>query len=152
MNDADSITVTPVHVGDLVAEGELMPVMVHVIDHPAGRVLVDTGLTELHEAVADMDPRLFPLDRQDFDLAGIDMSSIPICISTTAAGTTFSLASRSTSSAGSLTTRATRTTTPFASGSTRPVWSTRRSTASSSSYPGFGSSRRPATHAARRWW
>ncbi len=68
-----SITVTPVHVADLLAEGELMPVCVHVIDHPAGRVLVDTGFTELHPLVADMDPRVHPLSEQDFDLAGIDI-------------------------------------------------------------------------------
>ena len=67
-------TITPVLVAHLVAEGELMPVYVHVIDHPEGRVLVDTGMTELHEAVADMDPRLVPLSEQaDFDLAGIDV-------------------------------------------------------------------------------
>ena len=46
------ITITPVHVADLLAEGERMPVYVHVIDHPAVRVLVDTGMTELHPAVA----------------------------------------------------------------------------------------------------
>ena len=60
-------------VADLLAEGERMPVYVHVIDHPDGRVLVDTGMTELHPAVADMDPRLHPLSEQDFDLAGIDI-------------------------------------------------------------------------------
>ena len=68
-----AITITPVHVADLVAEGELMPVYVHVIDHPDGRVLVDTGMTELHPLVADMDPRLRPWSEQDIDLAGIDM-------------------------------------------------------------------------------
>jgi N-acyl homoserine lactone hydrolase len=68
-----SITVRPVHVADLLAEGELMPVCVHVIDHPDGRVLVDTGLTELHPAVADMDPRLRPVSEWDLDLAGVDM-------------------------------------------------------------------------------
>jgi hypothetical protein len=41
-----------------------MPIYVHLIEHPDGRVLVDTGLTELHPAVADMDPRLLPLDQQ----------------------------------------------------------------------------------------
>ncbi len=68
-----SITVTPVFVADLLAEAERMPVYVHVIDHPDARVLVDTGITELHPAVADMDPRLRPLSEQDFDLAGIDI-------------------------------------------------------------------------------
>ena len=59
---------------ELLAEGERMPVYVHVIDHPEGRVLVDTGMTQLHPAVADMDPRLSPLSAQaDFDLAGIDV-------------------------------------------------------------------------------
>ena len=73
MNAPAAITITPVHVADLLAEGERMPVYVHVIDHPDGRVLVDTGMTELHPAVADMDPRLSPLSEQDFDLAGIDI-------------------------------------------------------------------------------
>jgi N-acyl homoserine lactone hydrolase len=69
-----AITVTPVRVADLlVGEDERMPVYVHVIDHPDGRVLVDTGMTELHPLVADMDPRLNPLSAQDFDLAGIDI-------------------------------------------------------------------------------
>src|SRR3954463_13934625 len=67
-------TVTPVRVAELLAEGERMPVYVHVIDHPDARVLVDTGMTQLHPAVADMDPRLVPLSEQaDFDLASIDV-------------------------------------------------------------------------------
>jgi N-acyl homoserine lactone hydrolase len=67
-------TITPVHVADLLAEGDVMPVYVHLIDHPDGRVLVDTGLTELHPLVADMDPRLIPLSEQpDFDVAGVDV-------------------------------------------------------------------------------
>ena len=37
------ITITPIHVADLLAEGERMPVYVHVIDHPDARVLVDTA-------------------------------------------------------------------------------------------------------------
>ena len=73
MNAAASITITPVRVADLLAEGERMPVYVHVIDHPDARVLVDTGMTELHPAVADLDPRLRPLSKQNFDLAGIDI-------------------------------------------------------------------------------
>ena len=73
MNAPASITVTPVFVADLLADGERMPVNVHLIEHPDGRVLVDTGMTELHPAVADMDPRLQPLSEQDFDLAGIDI-------------------------------------------------------------------------------
>ena len=43
MNAPASITITPVRVADLLAEGERMPVYVHVIDHPDARVLVDTG-------------------------------------------------------------------------------------------------------------
>lgn len=66
-------TVTPFHVGDLVAEGELMPIVVHVIDHPDARVLVDTGLTALHPAVADLDPRVKPVDEWGFDPASIDL-------------------------------------------------------------------------------
>jgi N-acyl homoserine lactone hydrolase len=68
-----AVTVTPVFVADLFVEGERMPVYAHVIDHPDARVLVDTGIKELHPAVADMDPRLRRLDEQDFDLAGIDI-------------------------------------------------------------------------------
>ncbi len=67
-------TITPVLVAELLAEGERMPVYVHVIDHPEGRVLVDTGMTQVHPAVDDMDPLLTPLSEQtDFDLAGIDI-------------------------------------------------------------------------------
>src|SRR5690349_13106812 len=74
MSAPTSITITPVRVADLLAEGELMLVYVHVIDHPDARVLVDTGFTELHPLVADMEPRLMPLSTQaDFDIAGIDI-------------------------------------------------------------------------------
>jgi N-acyl homoserine lactone hydrolase len=68
-----SISVTPIFVADLHVEGERMPVYVHLIDHPDGRVLVDTGMTELHPLLADMDPRLRPLSEQDIDLAAIDI-------------------------------------------------------------------------------
>ena len=72
--DTSPTTVTPVLVAELRADGELMPVYVHVVDHPDARVLVDTGLTRLHPLVADLDPRPIPLDTQDdFDLAGIDI-------------------------------------------------------------------------------
>ena len=68
-----SITITPYLVADLAVEGERMPVYVHVIGHPEARVLVDTGMTELHPAMADMDPRIWPLTEQDLDLASIDI-------------------------------------------------------------------------------
>jgi N-acyl homoserine lactone hydrolase len=69
-----SPTVTPILVAELLAEGERMPVYVHVIDHPDGRVLVDTGITQLHPAVADMDPRLIPwIAQAGFDLADVDV-------------------------------------------------------------------------------
>jgi N-acyl homoserine lactone hydrolase len=71
MNTAASITVTPILVADLHVEGERMPIYVHLIDHPDGRVMVDTGMTELHPLLADMEPRLQPLSEQDLDLAGI---------------------------------------------------------------------------------
>jgi hypothetical protein len=60
------LTITPLLVADLLAEGERMPVYVHVIDHPDARVLVDTGMTELHPAVADLDPRRRPLSEQGY--------------------------------------------------------------------------------------
>ena len=69
-----TVTVTPVLVAELLADGERMPVYVHVVDHPDARVLVDTGMTQLHPAVDDMDPRLTPLSEQaGFDVAGIDV-------------------------------------------------------------------------------
>ncbi|MGO4298839.1 MBL fold metallo-hydrolase [Leifsonia sp. RAF41] len=71
MTIPESITITPIPVATLLAVEERLPVVVHVIDHPAGRILVDTGMTELHPAVADMDPILEPLSEQDVDLDGI---------------------------------------------------------------------------------
>jgi N-acyl homoserine lactone hydrolase len=65
-------------VAELLAGDERMPVYVHVIDHPEGRVLVDTGLTELHPAVADMDPRLIPFTEP----GGLDPDSIDIVVNT----------------------------------------------------------------------
>ena len=50
-----------------------MPIYVHVIDHPDARVLVDTGMTQTHPLLEDMDPRLRPLSEQDFDVAGVDI-------------------------------------------------------------------------------
>ena len=76
--DVPSATITPVLVAQLLAEGERMPVYVHVIDHPDGRVLVDTGMTRLHHAVADMDPLLTPLTEQ----AGVDLASIDVVVNT----------------------------------------------------------------------
>ena len=68
-----SFAVTRYLVADLLAEGERMPVNVHVIDHPDARILVDTGIRELHPAAADMAPRLYPLSAQAFDFASIDI-------------------------------------------------------------------------------
>src|SRR3954466_6945210 len=72
-----SITITPIRVADLLADDERMPVNVHVIDHPDARVLVDTGMTELHPAGADMDPRLQPLSERALDLDSIDIVVSP---------------------------------------------------------------------------
>lgn len=74
MTLATAITVTPILVAELHVEGEIMPVYVHLIDHPDARVLVDTGMTELHPSVvAAFDPILHPLDRQKLDLSTIDI-------------------------------------------------------------------------------
>ncbi len=64
-------TITPVHIGDLA--GVDLPVYIHVIDHPGGRILVDTGLTELHPLVDDMDPRLKPVGEWGLDPATVDV-------------------------------------------------------------------------------
>jgi N-acyl homoserine lactone hydrolase len=73
MTAARPVPITAVLVADLLAGDERMPVYIHVIDHPDARVLVDTGMTELHPAVDDLDPRLHPLSDTDLDLAGIDL-------------------------------------------------------------------------------
>ena len=151
MNASASITITPVFVAELHVEGEPMPVYVHVIDHPEARVLVDTGMTELHPWLADMDPRLRPLSEQDLDLAGIDIVVNTHLHGDHCGGNHLFAGKPSTSSVGSSTTRAARTTTPFASGSRRPACGTCRSTASSSCFPGSDSFRHRATHPARRW-
>jgi N-acyl homoserine lactone hydrolase len=66
-------TITPVLVAELLTEGELMPVYLHVIEHPDARVRRHRH-DRLHPAVAEIDPRLVPLSEQaDFDLAGIDV-------------------------------------------------------------------------------
>lgn len=71
MTIQDPVTVRPIRVGTLLAGEERMPVYVYVITHPEGRILVDTGMTELHPAVADMDPQLEPLTAESIDLDGI---------------------------------------------------------------------------------
>lgn len=68
-----SATVTPILVADLLAGNERMPVFVHLIDHPDGRVLVDTGLTATHPAIADMDPRPMAWQPHLLDLASVDI-------------------------------------------------------------------------------
>jgi N-acyl homoserine lactone hydrolase len=73
MDAPAAIPITPILVADLFVEGEPMPLYVHVIDHPAARVLVDTGMTELHPFAASLHPLLHPLNEQAFDLAGIDI-------------------------------------------------------------------------------
>lgn len=65
------IHVTPLLVADLAIEGERMPVFVHLIDHPDGRVLVDTGITEIHPWIADFVDRIHPLSEQDIDLRSV---------------------------------------------------------------------------------
>ncbi|QWT25152.1 N-acyl homoserine lactonase family protein [Subtercola sp. PAMC28395] len=77
MTSRKPVTVTPIRVATLLAGEERMTVYVHVIEHPDGRVLVDTGMTELHPAVADMDPRLEPLTEH-----GIELDSITAVVNT----------------------------------------------------------------------
>lgn len=67
------MSVTPILVADLTAAGEPMPLYVHLIDHPHARVLVDTGMTELHPFAAELEPRLHPLHEQDLDLTTVDV-------------------------------------------------------------------------------
>lgn len=68
------IVVTPMHVADLDVEGETMPVYAHLIEHPDARILVDTGFLEPHPLVADMSPRVFPLE--------VDPDSVDLVVNT----------------------------------------------------------------------
>jgi N-acyl homoserine lactone hydrolase len=45
---------------DLIVEGEVLPVYVWTIDHPAGVVLVDTGMIDSRPEVDDMSPTPHP--------------------------------------------------------------------------------------------
>jgi len=59
--------VQPIRYGDVLVEGERWPGFLHVIEHPRGRVLVDTGLIdstpELDEQWSPrFDPELIPRD------------------------------------------------------------------------------------------
>ena len=45
---------------DLIVDGEQMPVFVWTIDHPAGRVLVDTGMIDTRPELDDMSPTPHP--------------------------------------------------------------------------------------------
>lgn len=67
------VTITPLRTADLLAGGERIPVCMHLIDHPDARVLVDTGLTHLHPAAADLDPRPRPWEELGLDLASVDI-------------------------------------------------------------------------------
>lgn len=74
MNAPNRITVTPIHVADLHVENEVMPVYVHLVDHPEARILVDTGMTVSHPRVEEaFRPLLYPLDTRDLDLSSIDL-------------------------------------------------------------------------------
>jgi N-acyl homoserine lactone hydrolase len=66
-------TVTALHAAELDIEGERMPVFAHLIDHPAGRVLVDTGMTEFHLAHEGMVTAIFPLSDRGLTHKNIHM-------------------------------------------------------------------------------
>jgi len=54
------LTITAHLAADLVVEGEKWPVLVWTIDHPEGRVLVDTGMIDSRVEVEDMSPTPHP--------------------------------------------------------------------------------------------
>jgi N-acyl homoserine lactone hydrolase len=61
LNERRVIPVINAHLAaDLIADGERMPVFVWTIDHPAGRVLVDTGLIDTRPEIDDMSPTPHP--------------------------------------------------------------------------------------------
>jgi hypothetical protein len=79
---------------DLVVEGEKCPVFVWTVDHPAGRVLVDTGLIDSRPEIEDMSPAPHA-ENIPRDVALVINTT---CISTTAAATASSRAYRPTCS------------------------------------------------------
>src|SRR5215831_7145986 len=131
--------------------GRADPVYVHVVDHPDARVLVDTGMTELHPAVADLDPGLRPLSKQDFALAGIDIVVNTHLHSTTAAVTTSSPDGRFTFSGRSSRTRARRTTYTIREWVEAPGVRYVSVDGKLELLSGSGSSRHRAPHPACRW-
>ena len=54
--------VQPIRYGDFLVEGERWPGFLHVIDHPQGRVLVDTGLIDLTPELDEQWSARFDLD------------------------------------------------------------------------------------------
>jgi N-acyl homoserine lactone hydrolase len=53
--------VRPVQYGDVLVEGERWPCIIHVVEHPDGRVLVDTGMIDsTPELDAEWSPRISP--------------------------------------------------------------------------------------------
>jgi N-acyl homoserine lactone hydrolase len=53
--------VRPVHVADVIVEGEPWPGYLHVIEHPEGRILVDTGMIDsTPELDAEWRPAIYP--------------------------------------------------------------------------------------------
>jgi len=53
--------IQPVLAADVLAYGERWPVYVWTVEHPQGLVLVDTGMVEPHPALAEWEPRCYPL-------------------------------------------------------------------------------------------
>ena len=76
--------VRAIQYGDVLVDGDWWPNSIHVIEHPAGRVLVDTGMI-------DSTPELDAQSGIRFDASLIrampGAGSIGTCISTTAAAT-----------------------------------------------------------------
>jgi N-acyl homoserine lactone hydrolase len=59
--------VRPIRYGDVLVEGERWPGYLHVVDHPDGRILVDTGLIDSNAELDEQwsprfDPDLIPRD------------------------------------------------------------------------------------------
>jgi N-acyl homoserine lactone hydrolase len=53
--------VRPVHVADVIVEGEPWPGYLHVIEHPEGRILVDTGMIDsTPELDEEWQPAIYP--------------------------------------------------------------------------------------------
>jgi N-acyl homoserine lactone hydrolase len=68
--------IRPIRFGDVAFEGERWPMYVHVVEHPDGLVLVDTGMVEPHPETVEFDPSFTALDEL------VDVERVAVVVNT----------------------------------------------------------------------